>query len=60
MMKICADHHETHVNKGENRRLLTQIARMKLLANPGHMELWKMMKKLRRLYCVPNKNFSYE
>ncbi len=33
---------------------------MQLLANHQHMELWNIMKKLRRLYCVPNKNFSYE
>ncbi len=39
-----------NTNREKNRRSLAKTARMHLLVNHQHMELWNMTKNLRRLY----------
>ncbi len=56
--KFCIDHHKTH--KTAKRTFLAQVARMHLIVNHWHIELWNMMKKLCHLYCPLKKKFASE
>jgi hypothetical protein len=40
--EILYSYHKRHTNRGKNRRLLAQIARMHLLVNHWHIELWNI------------------